>query len=59
VTTKEGVFSPWNGHSPLYVVPAFFRVTLSPTTSTTDNLLLTSAVTPTDKLRSLPAPLTR
>src|SRR5688572_2725624 len=59
VATKEGVFSPWNGHRPLYVVPAFLRLTLSPTTSTTDNLLLTSAVAPTDKLHSLLAPRTR
>ena len=50
VTTKLGVFSPWNGQRPLKVVPAFFRETDSPTTSRTDNLLLTSAVTPTDKL---------
>src|SRR6476646_3874355 len=53
VTTNEGVFSPWKGHRPLYVEPAFLRETLSPTTSTTDNLLFTSAVTPTDKSRSL------
>src|SRR6476661_11151351 len=49
VTTNEGVFSPWKGHRPLYVEPAFLRATVSPTTSTTDNLLFTSAVTPTDK----------
>ena len=24
VTVNEGVFSPWNGHRPLKVVPAFF-----------------------------------
>ena len=35
VTTNEGVFSPWNGHRPLKVVPAFLSVTVSPTTSTT------------------------
>src|SRR6478752_1580157 len=54
VTVNEGVFSPWNGHRPLYVVPAFFSWTVSPTTSTTPSLLLTSAATPTAKSR-LPA----
>jgi hypothetical protein len=24
VTVNDGVFSPWNGHRPLKVVPAFF-----------------------------------
>src|SRR4029077_12729484 len=53
VATNDGVFSPWNGQSPLYVVPAFFRLTVSPTTSTTDNLFFTSAATPTAKQRLL------
>ena len=47
VTTKLGVFSPWNGQSPLYVVPALRSSTCSPTISRTDSLLLTSAATPT------------
>ena len=50
VTTNEGVFSPWNGHRPLKTVPAFLSATVSPTTSTTLNLLFTSAATPTAKL---------
>src|SRR5262245_8845433 len=54
VTVNDGVFSPWNRHRPLYVVPAFFSWTVSPTTSTTLSLLLTSAATPTAKPR-LPA----
>ena len=49
VTTKLGVFSPWNGQSPLYVVPALRSSTCSPTISRTDSLLLTSAATPTAK----------
>src|SRR5215210_4714067 len=49
VTTNDGVFSPWNGQSPLYVAPAFFRLTDSPTTSTTFSRLFTSAATPTAK----------
>ena len=51
VTTNDGVFSPWKGHSPLNIVPAFFSVTVSPTTSTIDSLPLTSAATPTAKYR--------
>src|SRR5262245_56035101 len=51
VTVNDGVFSPCNGHRPLYVVPAFFSWTVSPTTSTTLSLLLTSAATPTPKPR--------
>src|SRR3954464_4607186 len=47
VTTNDGVFSPWNGQRPLYVAPAFFRLTDSPTTSTTFSRLFTSAATPT------------
>ena len=50
VTMKLGVFSPWNGQSPLSVVPAFLSCTVSPTTSTTVSLLLTSAATPTANL---------
>ena len=46
VTVNDGVFSPWNGHSPLKVVPAFFSCTVSPTTSTMFSRLLTSAATP-------------
>ena len=49
VTTKLGVFSPWNGHSPLKVVPAFFSWTVSPTTSATGSRPLISATTPTLK----------
>jgi len=30
VTTKLGVFSPWNGHSPLRIVPALRNCTVSP-----------------------------
>src|SRR5215212_1514607 len=47
VTVNDGVFSPWNGQRPLYVVPAFLSWTVSPTTSTTLSLFLTSAATPT------------
>src|ERR1035437_1938840 len=54
VTTKLGVFSPWNGQSPLYVVPAFFSCTTSPTISTIDSLLFTSAATPTANQLLLP-----
>src|SRR6476469_4679466 len=54
VTVNEGVFSPWKGQRPLYVEPAFFSWTVSPTTSTTLSLLLTSAATPTDKPSSCP-----
>src|ERR1035437_7395188 len=46
VTTKLGVFSPWNGHSPLRVVHALRSCTASPTTSTIESLLFTSAATP-------------
>ena len=46
VTVNDGVFSPWNGQSPLYVVPAFLSWTVSPTMSTMLSLLLTSAVMP-------------
>src|SRR6188768_2316839 len=53
VTTNDGVFSPWKGQRPLYVVPAFFRLTVSPTTSTTESLFFTSAATPTAKRRLL------
>ena len=35
------------------MVPAFFRLTVSPTTSTTDSLFFTSAATPTAKQRLL------
>ena len=49
VTVNDGVFSPWNGQRPLYVEPAFFSWTVSPTTSTTLSLVLISAATPTDK----------
>ena len=49
VTTKLGVFSPWNGHRPLRVVPAFFSWTVSPTTSATGSRPLISATTPTAK----------
>ena len=42
---NEAVFSPWNGQSPLYVVPAFFSWTVSPTMSTMFSLLLISACT--------------
>ncbi len=49
VTTNEGVRSPWNGQSPLNVVPAFLRGTLSPTISTMSSFDLISAVTPIDK----------
>src|SRR4051812_7190056 len=49
VTTNEGVFSPWNGHSPLRVVPAFFSWTVSPTTSATGSRPLISATAPTAK----------
>src|SRR6185503_15850495 len=38
---------------PLYVVPAFFKLTDSPTTSTTESLFFTSAATPTAKWRLL------
>src|SRR5690349_14585226 len=31
---KLGVFSPWNGHRPLWLMPAFFSSTERPTTST-------------------------
>src|SRR5664280_3087892 len=54
VTMKLGVFSPWNGQSPLSVVPALFSCTVSPTTSTTVSLLLTSAATPTVNLPPRP-----
>src|SRR2546426_10140534 len=47
VTTNDGVFSLWNGHSPLKVVPAFLSCTVSPTTSAIWSLLLTSAAAPT------------
>src|SRR5829696_6506780 len=50
VTVNDGVFSPWNGQSPLNVEPAFFSWTVSPTTSTTLSLFFTSAATPTAKL---------
>src|SRR3954462_11557812 len=49
VTTNDGVFSPWNGQRPLYVAPAFLRLTDSLTTSTTFSRLFTSAATPTAK----------
>ncbi len=49
VTTNEGVFSPWNGHRPLKVVPALRRETLSPMTSTMSSFDLTVATTPSDK----------
>ena len=54
VTTNDGVFSPWNGQSPLRVVPAFFSWTVSPTTSATDRRLLISATTPTANRSSSP-----
>ena len=54
VTTKDGVFSPWNGHSPLRVVPAFFSWTVSPTTSATGRRPLISATTPTANRCSSP-----
>ena len=57
MTVKDGVFSPWNGHSPLNVEPAFFSWTVSPTTSTTLSLFFTSAATPTAKLALPPGPL--
>jgi hypothetical protein len=47
VTVNDGVVSPWNGHRPLKVVPAFFSWTVSPTTSAMFSRLLTSAATPT------------
>ena len=47
VTTKDGVFSPWNGQRPLSVVPALRSVTVSPTTSATARRLLISATAPT------------
>src|SRR4029079_9963033 len=53
VTVKDGVFSPWKGHRPLNVEPAFFSWTVSPTTSTTVSLFFTSAATPTAKQRLL------
>src|SRR6266566_4123238 len=54
VTVNDGVFSPWKGHRPLYVAPAFFSWTVSPTTSTTLSLFLTLAATPTAKPTSRP-----
>ncbi len=33
LTKKDGVFSCWNGDSPLYSRPAFFSLTRRPTTS--------------------------
>ena len=56
VTTNEGVFSPWKGHRPLYVVPAFLRLTVSPTTSRTLSRFFTSAAMPTAKLASAASP---
>src|SRR6478735_5580547 len=53
VTVNDGVFSPWKGQRPLYVAPAFFKLTVSPTTSTTVSLFFTSAATPTAKQRLL------
>ena len=33
-TTKDGVFSLWNGQHAIWLAPRFFKVTKSPTTST-------------------------
>src|SRR5208337_5399642 len=33
-TANDGVFSPWNGHSPVKFFPLFFKRTYSPTTRT-------------------------
>ena len=33
-TTKDGVFSLWNGQHAMWLAPRFFKVTKSPTTST-------------------------
>jgi hypothetical protein len=46
LTTNDGVFSAWNGQSPLYAEPARLSGTVSPTTSTTDSLDLISAGMP-------------
>jgi hypothetical protein len=48
VTVNDAVFSPWNGHRPLYEAPAFFSWTLSPMSSTRSSFCLISAATPTD-----------
>ena len=34
ITANDGVFSEWNGHSPVKFCPDFFRRTYSPTTRT-------------------------
>src|SRR3990172_13086144 len=56
VTTNEGVFSEWNGQSPLYDWPAFLRGTCSPMNSMMSSFDLISAVTPTDKRLLLQPP---
>ncbi len=48
VTVNEGVFSPWNGHSPLYDAPALRSCTVSPIRSTRLIFCLISAAAPTD-----------
>jgi hypothetical protein len=48
VTVNDGVFSPWNGHSPLKEAPAFLSWTLSPISSARSSFCLISAATPTD-----------
>src|SRR5947209_18891478 len=57
VTVNDGVFSPWNGQSPLNVDPAALSWTVSPTTSTTLSLFFTSAAMPTAKQASPPGPI--
>jgi len=67
VTTKEGVFSPWKGQSPLKEAPAFLSWTVSPMTSTRSTLSLTVAAMPAVVpvyplvllVRWLPAPFPR
>jgi hypothetical protein len=48
VTVKDGVFSPWNGHRPLYEAPALRSCTVSPIRSTRLIFCLISAAAPTD-----------
>jgi len=48
VTTKLGDFSPWNGHRPLKMVPAFLSGTVSATKSTRSIFCLTASAVPTD-----------
>src|SRR4030095_1079641 len=44
LTVRDGVFSEWKGHKPLYSLPVLRRETYCPTTETIDALFIRSRI---------------